>query len=247
MATLPTAVVDRAALAAIAASHLRAIPPHLITELAAGAARRRMAPGEVIHREGETRGHFEIVVSGFVRVYVSATDGRTLTVRYCRPGALLGALTLCSEAFVMPVTTQALVGSELLGLRPEVVLRLSDQHPAVSRALLTELSERACSYIAEIRGSAFCSVRERMARHLLDIAAEHQRGSALFVGISQQELAAAVGTVREVVVRILRELRAAGVVETGRRGIVVKDPEQLFELTGMGVELRSLTGPLLAP
>ena len=45
--------------------------------------------------------------------------------------------------------------------------------------------------------------------------------------IGQQDLADAVGTVREVVVRALRELREAGVLRTGRGAIVVLDPERL--------------------
>lgn len=231
MATLPTAAVDGAVLAAIAASHLHAVPPRLIAEMTEGATRRRMVPGETLHHEGETAAHFEILLAGFVRVYVSAADGRTLTVRYCRPGALLGALSLFQDAFVMPATTQALVGSELLQLRPAAVQRLADRYPAVSRALLTELSVRASSFVAEIRNSTFTSVRQRVARHLLDIASDHQRDSALVASIRQQELADAVGTAREVVVRVLRELRAAGVVQTGRTGIVLRQPERLFAMT----------------
>ena len=83
------------------------------------------------------------------------------------------------------------------------------------------------AFIAEIPGGAFASVRQRVARHLLDLASESQDGGALLVPIGQQGLADAVGTVREVVVRTLRELREAGVLRTGRRGIVVLDPERL--------------------
>ena len=54
-----------------------------------------------------------------------------------------------------------------------------------------------------------------------------RRDGTLVARLSQQELAAQVGTVREVVVRVLRELRDAGVVRTGRDEIVVLDPSQL--------------------
>ena len=60
------------------------------------------------------------------------------------------------------------------------------------------------SFIAEIPGSAFATVRQRVARHLLDLASATQLGSRLKVTISQQELADSVGSVREVVVRVLR-------------------------------------------
>jgi CRP/FNR family cyclic AMP-dependent transcriptional regulator len=97
----------------------------------------------------------------------------------------------------------------------------------VAQALLTETSDRVMSFVAEFSGHAFANVRQRIARHLLDLASDQQRPGLLVAPISQQELADAVGTVREVVVRVLRELRGVGVVQTGRDGIVILDPERL--------------------
>ena len=100
------------------------------------------------------------------------------------------------------------------------------------RALLVELSERARNFVNEIPGTAFASVRQR-ARQLLDLASTHQHdgdpNGELAVRITQQDLAGAVGTVREVVVRTLRQLRDAGVVRTERDRIVLLDPAQLTE------------------
>ena len=79
-----------------------------------------------------------------------------------------------------------------------------------------------------------------MARHLLDLASERvpepaseqRSGSELVVKVSQRELAEAVGTAREVVVRVLRELRQDGVVRTGRDQIVIADPARLIQEYG---------------
>ena len=76
--------------------------------------------------------------------------------------------------------------------------------------------------------------RQRVACHLLDLAAEWQRGSKLLAPVSQQELADAVGTVREVVARVLRELREAGLVETTRSGVLITDPAGLHDEVGSG-------------
>jgi CRP/FNR family transcriptional regulator, cyclic AMP receptor protein len=214
--------------AAIAASHLRGLPSGIIEELLDGARRQQAAAGETLRRVGEGERHVELVVEGVVRVHVSASDGRTLTVRYCRTGALIGVLSLYAEPFVMPVTTQAVVDSELMTIRPAVIRRLADRDIRVARALLLELSERAAAFAAEIGGSAFSSIRQRVARHLLDLATHRQRGSELVAQVSQQELADAVGTVREVVVRTLRELRNDGVLETRRGGITIVTPDQLL-------------------
>lgn len=239
--------------AAIAASNLRALPPESIASLTTG-ARTLFAPaGSTVHYEGDDAPHFELVLSGLVRVYVTAPDGRTMTVRYCRPGSILGAVSLFAERFSLPATIQALVDCDLLALQPDVVGRLAESDPGVTRALLVELSERVVSFIAEIPSGAFASVRQRVARHLLDLASEHQRGPGLIAPVSQQELADAVGTVREVVVRVLRDLRAEGIVETRRAGIVLVAPERLLAETygetnaGAGaraaMEQKSLTNP----
>jgi CRP/FNR family transcriptional regulator len=211
--------------AAVVLSHLRELPADALDDLLAGAVRLRIPASSVFHRQGDGAPHLELVVSGLVRVFVSAPDGRTMTVRYCRPGALIGMMSLFTPGFALPATVQALVDAELLALSPAVARRAAAQDVRVARAFLREQSERAISFLYEVPGSAFATVRQRVARHLLDLAAEG--GPELVAPVSQQQLADAVGTVREVVVRVLRELRLAGVIRTGRDGIVILDPARL--------------------
>jgi CRP/FNR family transcriptional regulator, cyclic AMP receptor protein len=214
---------------AIERSHLRSLSPETLAHVAADAVRLDVEPGGTIHREGDTEPHVRLVVSGLVRMHVTAVDGRTMTVRYCRPGALLGVVSLFASPFVLPVSIQAITRTELLGLRPSVVRGAADRDVRVARALIDELSERVLSFINEIPGSVFATVRQRVIRHLIDLASETQEGPVLVAAISQQDLADAVGTVREVVVRSLRELRDTGLIRTERDRIVLLDPERLVE------------------
>ncbi|MGH2722585.1 MAG: Crp/Fnr family transcriptional regulator [Actinomycetota bacterium] len=221
---------------AVSLSNLRGVPAELLDELMTGAVRVKIPAGSVTHREGEGASHLELVISGVVRVFVTAPDGRTMTIRYCRPGALIGAMSVFANEFAMPATAQALVDAELLRMSPSVVCRAAERDFLVARAFLGELSERARSFVYEIPGSAFATVRQRVARHLLDLASEpgpepgseRRPGQELIVQVSQQELADAVGTVREVVVRVLRELRREGAVRTERDRIVIIDPALLI-------------------
>lgn len=222
---------DRDVREAIAASNLREVPQEVIAELSPDAKRRRVSAGSTVHHEGDAAPHFELLLTGFVRVHVTAPDGRTMTVRYCRPGAILGAVSLFAARFSLPASIQAIVDSELLALEPAIVRRIVEQSPHLARALLLELSERVLSFIAEIPGGAFATVRQRVARHLLDLASQNQRGSELVAAVTQQELADAGGTVREVVVRILRELRSEEIVRTRRDGILILAPERLLAET----------------
>jgi CRP/FNR family cyclic AMP-dependent transcriptional regulator len=221
--------LDDQARAAIAASSLGSLPQEVMAELTAGATRLRIQGRSTFHQEGEDSPHLELMLAGLVRVQVAAADGRTMTVRYARPGALLGVASLYAQG-ARRFGIQALSDSELLAFRPTVVRGWADRDPRVARALLTETSERVMSFVAEFSGQAFANVRQRIARHLLDLASDHQRQGELLAPISQQELADAVGTVREVVVRVLRELRDAGTVQTGRGGIVIRDPERLSRI-----------------
>ena len=218
--------LDDDARIAIAASSLGGLPPEVLAELTAGAKTLRVPARSTLHHAGEASPHLELVVAGLIRVQVSAADGRTMTIRYCRAGALLGVATLYAQGG-RSFSIQALSDSQLLDLRPLIVRGRADVDLRVARALLTETSERVMAFVAEISGTAFANVRQRVARHLLDLASDQQGPDELLAPISQQELADAVGTVREVVVRLLRELRERGIVQTGRHGIVIRDPERL--------------------
>jgi CRP/FNR family transcriptional regulator len=117
------------------------------------------------------------------------------------------------------------------------VRRAAHENPLVAEALLHELADRALAYVHEITGSAFTTVRERIARHLLDLAAQESRTAAgthkvLTVAVSQRQLADSVGTVREVVVRVLRDLRGAGVIGTHPDHIDILDPVRLSQQQG---------------
>ena len=213
---------------AIRRSNLGNLPADVIRALTAGAETMRIPAGSTIHREGETQPHLELVLRGLVRAYVSSVDGRTFTVRYCRPGALIGVATLYAPALSTAFAIQAVTDAEILRLRPRLVVQYADRDPRVARALLRETSDRVLSFVSELAGTAFATVRQRIGRHLLDLASERQRGAELVAEVTQQQLADAVGTVREVVVRELRELREEGVVATGRHGITILDAERLL-------------------
>jgi glyoxylase-like metal-dependent hydrolase (beta-lactamase superfamily II) len=90
----------------------------------------------------------------------------------------------------------------------------------------------------------FGSVRQRVAAHLLDLASDRQRpGGRLVARVSQQELADAAGSVREVVARALRDLRVAEIVATAADSVVILDPARLYaESAGAAGQVTLVTG-----
>jgi CRP/FNR family transcriptional regulator len=220
-------VLDREVRAALAASSMSAISASGLERLLAGAGVRNVEAGAPIRVEGDPP-FVELLVRGLLRGYVSDPSGRTMTIRYCRPGALMGVATLFNR--IRPRAhgnLAALVDSRLLQLEPETVRRVAERDIEVTRALLAETSTRVGEYITELEANSFATIRQRMARHLLDIAAEQQAGRRLVARASQEEIATAVGTVREMAVRVLRDMRSEGLVRTERGGIELLDPTRL--------------------
>lgn len=213
--------------AAVALSHLATVPEPLLEPLLADAMRLSVPAGSLVRREGERGPHIELVIEGLVRVFVSSPDGRTLTVRYCRRGSMIGAVSLFRPSYVMPGGLQAIVDTDLVVLRADAVRAMSDRERPVADALIAELSDRVYQFVVELPGASFATVRQRVARHLLDIAADQQHGALLVAPVSQQAMADAAGSVREVVVRALGDLRRDGLVATGGGQIRILDADRL--------------------
>lgn len=215
---------------AVARSHLARIGPTAVAALLQESRFNELPAASTLRRVGERGPHLEMVVSGLVRVFLESADGRRLTIRYCRAGDLLGAASLFRPGFLMPGSLQALTDSVVVSFDPRSARQLARDDLSVAEALLNELSERTLFFVAQISGTAFTTVGQRVARHLLDLASEAQRGDELRADVSQQDLADAAGSVREVVVRVLREFRAAGLIETRRGTILLRAPEALLDL-----------------
>lgn len=228
--------------AALAASSLRLLPPSLLEQLTGTAPLQTVPAGTMTHREGDPP-FLELAVSGLIRGHVDAPNGRTMTIRYCRPGALMGTATLFNpdrprtHANLTPV-----VDSCVMVLQPKLVQSLASTEIAVALALLAETSARTAEYISELEATTFASARQRLARHLLDLAAEGGAGGQLVARASQEELAEAAGTVREVAVRVLREMREEGLVRTRRGAVELLDAARLDAETYAG-SLAALVRP----
>jgi CRP/FNR family transcriptional regulator len=82
----------------------------------------------------------------------------------------------------------------------------------------------------ELSLSFFGSIKARIARHLLDLASSQPESGELVATITQQQLADAVGSVREVVARALADLRAVGAVAGAEGGITILDASTLDEI-----------------
>lgn len=211
---------------AIERSFLSRLPSAVLDQLLAGATVETVPAGMTTYRAGgEPR--VSVVVSGVLRTFLVGPDGRQVTIRYARAGDVLGIMTLLGGP--APLHAQALTDSQRLRLDRDMLRDLAHDETAVAWPLIEELTHTVQSLWQEISATAFATVPQRVARHLLEIAAREQEaeGGTLVAHVSQQELADLAGSVREVVARALRELRDEGVVRVSRSGIAILDATAL--------------------
>jgi CRP/FNR family cyclic AMP-dependent transcriptional regulator len=205
-------------------SFLAGLPSDIPDQLLADALLVDVPAGAIVYREHDPP-RCMLVVSGLIRVYFSSRVGRQVTVCYSRPGAMLGAPTAIGGPAA--VGAQAVTDSALLMFSPAALRTLASGDVRVAWPLAQEVTRLLYDVLDAFAGNAFGSVRQRVARHLLDLATTRQTNAVLRAEVNQQALADAVGSAREVVARTLHDFRSAGLVRSTREGIVLLDADRI--------------------
>jgi CRP/FNR family transcriptional regulator len=222
----PTHAFDELALEGLGSGFLYALPREAAERLLSEAIRINVPAGALIYRDDE-RPRLIVVVKGVLRVFLSSADGRQVTVRYARSGDVAGlALVIGGPA---PWSIQAMTSSLVVALRVDALRALLATEPGVARACAEELTRQLYRLLEDISEQAFRSVRQRLARQLLLLATAGP-GRDLLVHASQQELADAIGSVREVVTRNLHQLHQEGLIDISRDEVAIRDPVALTEI-----------------
>ena len=204
------------------------LPDSLRERLLADASVIETRRGQTVFSAEEAADRVGIVAGGLVRTFLTADDGRRLTVRYARVGAMVGSITEGRAA----LSVQAISDSALLELRVSTLQECLVNDGRVGMVLLAEVAQRLRDTYATLASNTFGSMRERVARHILDLSFEEPGGLGPSATVTQQGLADGVGTVREVVARILRDFRAEGLVSTSPGRIRILDADGLAALIG---------------
>jgi CRP/FNR family transcriptional regulator, cyclic AMP receptor protein len=202
------------------------LPPAAAAHLVGEGIRVNVPAGALVYRHEESP-RLIVVVNGLLRVFLASADGRQVTVRYARSGDVAGLVMVLGGP--APESIQAMTSSLVVALRVATLRSLLEKDPWVARACAAELTRQLQRALDEISLQAFLTVRQRLVRELLVLAAAGP-GRDLIVRASQQELADAIGSVREVVTRNLHQLAEEGMVAIGRDEIVLRDPIALADV-----------------
>lgn len=183
--------------------------------------------GAVLFDENAPCRGFPMLLQGEVKVSRTSGDGRSLELYRVLPGELCLVSSAClfrsQPLSARGVTTKP---STLLLIPPPVFAQWLE-HPAFRNDVLGLFAERMADLTALVDAVAFRKLDQRLAHALLG------RGTALY--ITHQALADELGTVREIVTRLLRRFEREGWVELARERIQILDSAALRALTGTDV------------
>jgi CRP/FNR family transcriptional regulator len=189
---------------------------------------RRYRAGEIIFLEGEPNAGLCLVVEGLCKVYRLSEAGREHVMVTLRPG------DSCNEVPVVdggpnPANFAALEDSTVWVITETSLTRLRRQFPALNEMIIKNLAMRCRQLVQRVYNLSFLSVTGRLAAFLLQQSEES--GQLSHRRMTQDEIAAHLGTVREMVARAFRELQEAELIAIDRHRIEILDREGLEELT----------------
>ena len=193
--------------------------------LAQRAVPRQFSPGELIFSEGEPCAGLWVIEAGRVRIFKSSPTGREQVLAIEAPGNSVAELPVF-DGGNYPASAAAVDDTTLLFVSKQEFHSLCLVHPKVALKVLRVVGKRLRTLVAIIEELSFTTVRSRLISLLLRLA---RQGSKTAAGVeiqlpaSNQELAAQIGTVRELVSRNMSRLQAEGLIRIEGRSVIIPD------------------------
>jgi len=205
-----------------------------LDEAALGSIRRyvfekKAERGETIFFEGDSSDVLFFVFAGVVKVFKTSADGKEQIFRIIRPGESFNDVPVLSGG-VNLVSAEAMGTVVLNGIKKKDLETIIKERPHIALNVIQVLSRRVQELVALVEDFSFRHVTSRVAKMLLEYA-DRKAGDG--PRLTQQEMAAMIGTAREMVGRSLKNLESAGTIRMERNRIVIADPEALKELAGV--------------
>jgi CRP/FNR family transcriptional regulator len=180
--------------------------------------------GTVLFAEGQACPGFPLVLDGEVRVARGSPGGRQIELYRVGPGELCVVSTACLfGAAALSAHGEATADTTLVAFTPEAFAELT-RHEPFRRLVFAVFGERLADLMSLAEAVAFQRLDQRLAAALL--------GHGRVLATTHQALADELGTVREIVSRLLRRFERAGWVRVGRERIEIVDAQALRALAG---------------
>ncbi len=191
---------------------------------------RRFAAGELIFGEAEPCAGLYVIETGNVRIFKSSVGGREQVLAIDGPGNSIAELPVF-DGGNYPASAQAITDCSLFFFSKQDFQALCLQHPQVALKVLRVVGARLRRLVGIIEELSFTTVRHRLVALLVRLAKSQGQpdGDAVTIELpaNNTELAAQIGTVRELVSRNLSRLQAENLIQSDNRTIVIPSLRRL--------------------
>jgi CRP-like cAMP-binding protein len=201
------------------------LPDTIVSALAVIAVPLRRPAGAFIQLEGDPAEMMYIVTHGRVKIIRLSEGGREQVLNVIPAGGHFNTVPVF-DGGACPASVQALTDVALLALPCEAMRRVVERHPSLALALLKEFTGRVRHLVNLVDELSLHTVQGRLAGLLLDQALAAEHGQAI-APLTQAEMAARLGTVREMVGRTLKTFEVLGLIRLDRGQISILDRDGL--------------------
>lgn len=190
--------------------------------------------GATIFSEGERCAGFYILVDGLARIYRMNAEGRLHTLSLLRPLATFNEVAAV-DGHANPFNATAVTAVEALIISHDRLMSLLSSVPSLLNSYVQALAHVNREYIERLEDMTFRSIPSRLAKLFLHETTYADQIAEAPTNLTQEEIAAILGTTREVVGRALRGLLNAGLLEKRGRYVYVVDRHGLEMLAETNV------------
>jgi CRP/FNR family cyclic AMP-dependent transcriptional regulator len=186
------------------------LPQPLLKALAAHGGTRTFPANAILILEGDTSASLYIVVEGRVKAYASDENGREVVLGEFGPGEYLGELALDGERRSASVKT--LSHTTCCVVQPADLRAFLAAHPDFALHLTHKLMHTVRRLTEQVKSLALQDVYGRVVRVLTELSEPDGERRVVRQRLTQKDIAERVGSSREMVNRIMKELTAGGYV-----------------------------------
>jgi CRP/FNR family transcriptional regulator len=166
-----------------------------------------------------------VLAQGTVKIYKTSLAGREMTIAVETAPGTVAELPLF-DGGTYPASVSALEDVSVVLIQKRDFTQVCRQYPDVSLKVLAAVGRRLRHLVSTIESITFGSVRQRLARMLLDFG-DQMKSETFGLPVTHQELASRLGTVREVVSRNLSRFQVEGLIRISERQITLLNRQGL--------------------
>jgi CRP/FNR family cyclic AMP-dependent transcriptional regulator len=191
-------------------------------QLIARSAQKKVYPkNTIILSEGDTTDSLYMVCSGKVKVSIIDEYGKEIILAILGPGEYFGEMTAMADGASRSACVMTREPCELVVLQKEAFRKIVKNNPDIVFTLLHKSMERLREANKKIESLALLDVYGRVARLFTNLAKSHGNVQIIEDKLTHQDIASMVGSSREMVSRVLKELSSGGYITVTNKTITI--------------------------